>query len=286
LSFYDWFKEEYPTPPADPMRSERIQHRRHHQKAINALHLFYQLPENEKKAVKESLKSNLITIERWLSRLGQSNLQILCMGELHEESTRYFLSQQFFANFSADALLLEATQKESKRLVKKMEAGRTYFPLLDADIMNVLRAIRGRSPDVRIYGIEETEKQAENDQYHRNSRDQSIANNFWATFVPGQRHIILFGALHCTNESNWLFQNLYQQASPALKNEMLNARVIGEHQNGSVEAFVFFLDEIDVINNDFVIPDTHSLPDQIYEWFPLLNRETLAKYRSLIVFRT
>jgi hypothetical protein len=67
---------------------------------------------------------------------------------------------------------------------------------------------------------------------------------------------------------------------------MLNVRVLGEHQNGPVEAFVYFMEEIGVKKRDFVIPDTHSLPDPICEWFPSLNRQTLGKYRSLIVFRT
>jgi hypothetical protein len=167
-----------------------------------------------------------------------------------------------------------------------MEAGRDYFPLLDADIMNMLRTVRDRNPDIKIHGIEETDKQAKSPHSQSNSRDQSIAQNFWVKYEPGLRHLILFGALHCTNESNWLFHNLCNQASPALKDRMLNLRILEEHQNGPVESFVYFMDEIGVKKGHFVIPDTRSLPDHIYEWFPLLNRQTLGKYRSLLVFRT
>ena len=99
------------------------------------------------------------------------------MGELHNESTRSFLSHEFFANFSVDVLLIEATPEELKRLIKRMKAGRDYFPLLDADIMNILRTARDRNPDTKIYGIEETEKQAENHPSHSNSRDQQIASS-------------------------------------------------------------------------------------------------------------
>jgi len=286
LSVYDWVLEEYPRRPTEPMKSERVQHQLHHQEVIKALQLFSRLPNHEKTAIKESLKSNLVSIKHWLTSLRQLNFQILCMGELHKESTRSFLSQEFFANFSVDVLLLEATPEELKRLIKRMEAGRDYFPLLGADILNILRTVRDRDPDIKIYGIEQTNKQAKNHHGRSNSRDQSIAQNFWGTFEPGLRHIILFGALHCTNESNWLFHNLCNQASPTLKDEMLNVRVLGEHQNGPVEAFVYFMDEIGVKKKHFVIPDTRSLPDHIYEWFPLLNRQTLGKYRSLIVFRT
>jgi len=286
LSVYDWIREEYPIRPTEPTETERIHHQLHHQEAIKALQLFYRLPKFEKIAIKESLKSELISIKQWLTRLRQSNFQILCMGELHKESTRNFLSEEFFANFSVDVLLLEATPRKLNRLIKRMEAGRDYFPLLDADVMNILRTVRDINPDIRIYGIEETDKQAKNHHNHSNSRDQSIARNFWGEFEPGLRHIIFFGALHCTNESYWLFQNLYTQASPTLKDEMINVRVLGEHQNGPVEAFVFFIDEIGFEKRHFVIPDTRSLPDFVNEWFPILKRQTLEKYQSLIVFRT
>ena len=118
-----------------------------------------------------------------------------------------------------------------------MEAGRDYFPLLDADIMNILRTVKDRNPDIKIYGIEETDKQTRQQQGHSNSRDESIAKNFWDTFDPGLRHIILFGALHCANESNWLFHNLFSQASPTLKEEMLNVQILGEHQKGGSDSF-------------------------------------------------
>ncbi|WP_027362658.1 hypothetical protein [Desulfospira joergensenii] len=285
LFVYDWILEEYPGPPSGPVELERIQHPLHHQTAVNALGLFKQLPEPEKAAMRQCLTSNLVPLEQWLARLGQSNFQILCMGELHEESTRSFLSKKFFPALSFDVLMLEATPGELKGLIKRMEAGRDYFPLLDADIMNILRTVRGRNPDIRISGIEQTDTQAENHHGSLNPRDRSIAQNFWSTFEAGSRHIVLFGALHCANEPDWLFHNLCEQASSALKNEMLNVRVLGEHQNGAVEAFVYFLDEIGMKKRDFVVPDTRSLPGHIHEWFPLLNHHTLRKYRSLIVFR-
>jgi hypothetical protein len=286
LSLYEWSVEEYPRRPVEPITSERIQHTFHHPGAIKALQLFSQLPKPEKTAILENLTSHLISVKQWLTCLGQSKFQIMCMGELHKESTRRFLSETFFPNFSFDVLLLEATPRKLKHLLKRMEAGRDYFPLLDADIMNLLRTVRNKNPNIKIYGIEETENQAKNHYGHSNSRDQSIAQNFWTTFKPGMRHIILFGALHCTNESNWLFGNLRSQAPPALRNKMLNVWVLGEHQNGPLEAFVYFLDEIGVEKRNFVIPDTSALPQHLYEWFPLLSHQILEKYRSLIIFRT
>ncbi|MEJ2727757.1 MAG: hypothetical protein P8185_04455, partial [Deltaproteobacteria bacterium] len=246
LSVYDWIREEYPRRPAKPPISERIQHPFYHQEAAKALKRFSRMPKPEKAAIKRNLESSLISMEQWLTRLGQSDYQILCMGELHEESTRDFLAEEFFAKFSTDVLMLEATPKNLKRLIKRMDAGRDYFPLLGADIMKILRTARHRNPAIKIRGIEETDEQQKGEQGHSNSRDQSIAHNFWERFQPGRLHIILFGALHCTSEPNWLFENLYSQASLSLKERMLNVRVLGEHQNGPLEAFVYFLDEIGI----------------------------------------
>ena len=281
LSIYDWVVEEFPRRPTKPPRSERIEHPFYHEEVAKALKRFSRLSETEKAAIKNNLESNLISMEQWLTHLGQSDYQIICMGELHKESTRDFLAEEFFAKFSIDILLLEATPKNLKRLIKRMDAGRDYFPLLNADIMKILRAVKHRNPTIRIWGIEETEEQ----QKDSNSRDQSIAHNFWNRFQPGKLHIILFGALHCTNDANWLFKNLCDQASIPLKEHMLNVRILGEHQHGPVEAFVYFLDEIGIEKKHFVIPNTNSLHPRIYELFQMLNRQILEKYRSVVIFR-
>ena len=285
LSVYDWIVEEYPRRPTKPPSSERIQHPFYHEEVAKALQRFSRLPKNEKAAIKQNLESNLVSMEQWLTHLGQLDYQIMCIGELHEESTRNFLAEEFFAKFSTDALLLEATPKDLKRLINRMDAGRDYFPLLDADIMKILRSVKNRNPAIKIWGIEETDEQQKGRHGHSISRDQSIAHNFWDRFQPGRFHIILFGALHCTNEPNWLFKQLSNHASLPLKERMLNVRVLGEHQNGPVEAFVYFLDEIGIEKKHFVITNTNSLHPRIYELFQMLNQETLEKYRSLIVFR-
>ena len=95
----------------------------------------------------------------------------------------------------------------------------------------------------------------------------------------------MIGALHCSNDPNWLFTNLFNQASLPLRDHLLNIQVLEEHQNGPVEAFVYFLDEIGVEKKQFVIADTSSLHPRIYELFRMLNSQTLEKYRSLVIFR-
>jgi hypothetical protein len=285
LIAYEWIKAEYPRPPAKPPSTERIQHPFYHKQALDALQRFTRLPEPERDAIKESLESGLISMDQWLAHLGQSDYQVMCIGEFHKEATRNFLAEEFFAKISIDVLLLEATPEELNRLIKRVNAGRIYFPLLDADIMNILRTVRAGNPDIKICGIEETEKQQKEQGSHAGSRDQSIARNFWSGFQPGMRHIILFGALHCANEPNWFFKYLRVQAPFPLKERILNAQVLEEHQSGPLEAFVFFLDEIGIEKKNFVIPDTSALHPVIYELFQELNRQILEKYCTLIVFR-
>ncbi len=287
LFVHDWYKREYPRPPDEPPSQARIQYLFYHRRAVESLHRFSQLPAPERRAILKNLESAMVTMEEWLALLGRSGCQVLCLGECHEESTRRFLSEAFFAKFRVDLLLLEATPDELVRLMKKMRAGRRYFPLLEADIMNVLRSVRSRSPDVMIRGIEETEQQQMQARGQVRLRDRSMARNFWSHFRPGMRHIILVGRLHCTNDPNWLFGRLREQAPDPLKQRMVNTWVLGEHQNGPLEAFLFFLDEADIEpqTKAFVIPDTRALPPRLRKWFPTLDRQLLEQYRTLIVFR-
>ena len=53
-----------------------------------------------------------------------------------------------------------------------------------------------------------------------------------------------------------------------------------------LEAFVYFLDEIGIEKRDFVILHTPSLPDPIFRWFELLDRQIFSRYRTLVVFRS
>lgn len=278
---WDWIEAEYPTPPKAPARGAHIQHPFHHRDAIEALRRFSLLPEKEKEAIRENLQENLISIAQWLALPEPSDFQIMCMGELHEESTRKFLADEIFAKLPIDVLMLEATPQTLNGLVRRMESGRAYFPLLNADIMKILRTVKNINPGIEIYGIEETRKQ----EHEIGSRERSIAQNFWNHFHAGSRHLILFGALHCANDSNWLYHNLRSQAPIPLKERMLSVKVLEEHQNGPLEAFVYFLDAIGIRKKVFVIADARSLHPKVGEFFARLDRQVLKKYDTLIVFR-
>jgi hypothetical protein len=247
---------------------------------------FSRLTRPEQNEILQHLGSHVHPLEEWLSRLARSDCQVLCLGEFHEESTRQNLSEAFFDRLRVDVLMLEATPEDLERLLKKLGAGRAYFPLLGADIMNVLHAVQRRSPDGRIHGIDETPAQEAESRGMDGSRDRFLSRNFWARFQPGMRHVILIGSLHCANDPNWLFGRLLQEASPDLRQRMVNVKVVGENRSAALQAFLLFLDRVGITKGDkaFVFSDTGRLHPRILQWFPGLGRQRLAAYQALIIF--
>lgn len=280
-------RDELAGPPTEIINTDPIQHPGYHALAVNAVSGFFQLSRSAQNSILDNLESTLVPTEHWLATLRQSDYELLCLGEDHEEATRRFLAERFFAHFPVDVLLLEATPEELAEITERMDTGEIYVPLLGANIANVLRAVRHKNPRVIIDPIEETKAQRDNRaREERNGlRDNSIVRNFWNSFKPGKRHVLLFGALHCTDHSNWLFEQVRVTAHEDVAKKMLNVRVLGEHQTGALEAFIFFLDEIGVAHGDFVIPDTSTLHPALREWFALMTR-SVGKFRTLMVFRS
>jgi hypothetical protein len=286
FQIHEWIQTNYPRPTANPENINQIQHPYYHDQAVDSLKRFLSLSKSEKSEIKSNLESNLISMKRWQNLLDRLDYEIICIGELHDESTRDFLADNFFADFDTSVLLLETTPDQLNVLIKRMNSGRFYFPLLTADIMGILRTVSRRNASVQIYGIEETSQQQREQSTESSSRDKSIALNFWKSYQPGMRHIVLFGALHCAKEQHWLYQNLMDQATFPLKNRMLSVFVLGEHQNGPLEAFLFFLDELGIDKESFAIPWPNRLHPRILELFQSLNKQVLEKYDTLVVYRS
>jgi hypothetical protein len=286
LMVKDWVDAEFPrasdeasitVPPHDPQ---------HQASALRALHHFQRMSEAERRVMRASLAANLIPIGQWLAEVAGSGSPLICLGELHETATRRFLAGTVFTTLPVDLLLLEATPREMKRLNRWAAAGRDYVPLQGADMAQVMRITRENNPEVEILGIEETRAQAAAHPRETGARDRAIARNFWRAYQPGKRHLILFGALHCAATPAWLYANIHDQAPEPLRDQMMNVQVLGVHQSGSLGALVAFLDEIGVQPTDFVIADTHGLPQPIHRWFPALMKDVLSKYSAVIVFRS
>ncbi|GMQ96119.1 MAG: hypothetical protein BMS9Abin14_624 [Gammaproteobacteria bacterium] len=257
------------------------------QMAENALREFSNLPTAEQSALRRNLDKNIVSVASWLDRVGESGVQVLCLGENHADATRQFLARTLFSELDVDALLLEVTPHRLEQITQELGWGKERVPLLGADIADVIRTVRKRNPDIELIGIEETQAQRISRQAidRRSPRDESIENNFWQSFRYGSRQVILLGALHCTNREQWFYGGIRRLAPSRVANEMLNVRVVAEHQDGPVEAFVYFLRKIGIPRNDFVIVGSQALPPLVREWFDLLNL-VLEDFDVLIVFRS
>jgi hypothetical protein len=282
----DWVEAEFPRAPDEASTSMPTQDSQHRASVRRALNQFERMSEGERRVMKANLAAHLIPTKRWLAEVAASGAPLICLGERHETTTRRFLADTVFTSLPIDILLLEATPKEMKRLKRWVASGRDYVPLLGADIAQVVRVVSARNPSVDISGIEETRAQEAAHVRETGARDRAIAQNFWRAYQPGKRHLILFGALHCAATTAWLYANIHAQAPEGLRDQMLNVCALGLHQNGSVDAFVSFLDEIGLTTTDIVIADTQALPQPIYRWFPSLNEDILSKFAALVVFRT
>ncbi len=282
-----WIQENYvPRPEAEqPSGPFRIPGYR--QIAENALREFSNLPAAEQSALRRDLEQNIVSVESWLDRVRESGVKVLCLGEDHTDATRQFLARTLFSELGVDTLLLEVTPHRLERITQELGWGRERVPLLGADIAEIIRTVRARNPDIELIGIEETQAQrvARQKYDRRKSRDKSIQNNFWRSFRYGSRQVILIGALHCTNREQWFYGDTRRLAPRRVANEMLNIRVVEEHQDGPVEAFVYFLGEIGVRRDDFVIVGSQGLPALVREWFDLLDL-VFEDFAVLIVFRS
>ena len=66
---------------------------------------------------------------------------------------------------------------------------------------------------------------------------------------------------------------------------MTNVRIYDEHEEGIIEAFVFFLDQIGLKQQHFVIINAQQLPPQIKQWFPLTTLFSFDLFETVIIYR-
>ena len=99
------------------------------------------------------------------------------------------------------------------------------------------------------------------------------------------RHIILFGALHCANEPNWLFEYLSGQVPFPPKNPDVKRAGAGRTSKWTGGSLRVLFGQDRNREKNFVIPDTSALHPRIFELFQLLKRQILENFCTLIVFR-
>ena len=282
--FYDDFTE----PVAGwPPPGERIQFPEHHPWAERALARVEALPAEERAELIAVIERAIQPFPDWLAELNRRPVAVLCMGENHEPYLRRFLADRVYATLKVDVLLLEATPREVGRIRARVEDGDEQVMLLEADIARLLRSSLEANPGLVINGIEERpEQRSARIETGAGSRESSIETNFRARYQPGRRHVVLYGAFHCSHQGGWLFRRLRMQPPPDAPAETLvNLRVAWEHVEAPFEAFVYFLDEIGIAPGDFVIADPTALPAEIDDWFPFLSANELGAFGAVAVFR-
>lgn len=280
-----WIQEHYVSRPPPEQPTGPFHNPAYRQTAENAVRQFSKLSAVEQAALRKNLEQNIVSVERWLDWIRGAGVSVLCLGEDHEDATRQFLARTLFSELDIDVLLLEVTPHQLGLITQELRWEREKVLLLDADIADIIRAARTRNPNVELVGIEETKRQriARQKNDRPGTRDESIHNNFWHHFRYGRRHVVLFGALHCTNRAQWLYGRIRRLAPRRVANEMINVRIMEEHQDGRVEAFIYFLGKIGIRRADFVVADSKKLHPLIYEWFEVLG-VTLKDFTALMVF--
>lgn len=262
--------------------NSRIQHPNYNNTALVALENLRQLPPIEQRLLINNLTANLWPVSKWRKQLRGYDNAILCLGESHLETTREFMAEQLFSTFLIDHLYLETTANRLKVIIEKAHSSSDYYPLLDANILQIIRTALERNPQLKIYPIEASLKQMRDAKQGIGSREISIFNNFINQDKPHSKRLVLIGGLHCANKAHWLFaklQKYYQET------QLINTQIFNEHQDGPIEAFVYFLDELALARGDFVIADTGAFSTQIMRWFALSQRVTFKPYQSIIIYR-
>lgn len=283
---FEFVDERYLNPPQE--RVFEYDHPKYTHMATQALEKYGALDAGQQARFRDNLQDKLVTVESWANDLERDGFSILCIGEDHIDLTRDYLARELFTRISLDVLLLEATPSEVRNLLHQVDSGQTQIKLLGAEIGDIVRQVRAKNPEVSFAGIEETQTQKDERLSGERAgiRDDSIVKNVWANFVPGKRHAILFGAIHCNNWPKWLYQRMRATAPAEALNGIRNLRVVERKQDSLVDPFLLFLDEIGIERRDFVVADTKGLDPLLLRWFSLMVPQIFSQYETILVFRS
>ena len=268
----------------DTLKNEKLQHPPYIPLGIYAYRRFLVLPGPEREAVRAGIEASVWTVERWLDALEARPPGFLCIGESHQDSYRDFLARRFFSAYTVDRLYLETTDGAVPWLALRSDLGEREVDLLRADIAEVIRAAVERNPETEIRGVEETAAQRRARRAAgAGGRDDSIYRNVAGSYVAGERHAAILGALHCTDGQGWLFSQLGKEGSPLAGDTRLNLAVMSVHKDLLTRELVRFLRSLGLAGDDLVLIDTAALDARVHGWFLGLTRR-LRDYRTVVLF--
>lgn len=281
---YEWARENYVPSPAPRVKTgdARVQFPDYNHLRVNALRRYSEIPPAERDRLKQNLRSAMVHLNDWLDWLENASPELICLGEKHDDYTRDFLARRFFSRYPTDVLMLEMRDRDLEIVSSLVQAGSPRLSLLNADITGILRSAMRANPGVEVHAIEETREQLVSRlNRHSGSREDSILKNFEARFERGRRNVVLYGALHCTDDAHWLLNKIRTEQRDVT--DTLGVNVVNAHGGGGIESFVNFAEDIGLTSPPFVIPRTAMLDDEIYSWFPPLA-QLFRSYDAVIVF--
>ncbi|MDX1514526.1 MAG: hypothetical protein R3174_12385 [Gammaproteobacteria bacterium] len=283
---FEWAKENFvpsPTAPAPPSDGD-VRYPDFDYLRTNALRELADIPAFERQQVRGNISAAVTPLDAWLGKLRRAQPELICVGESHDDVTRAFLARRFFPRYPVDTLMLESTHDELAILLKLIDSGSSRLSLLKADVAEVIRAARLANPRVAVRGIEESRAQfIARFENRSGSREHSIVENFRTHFRRGKRHAVLYGALHCIDEPSWFYGKVRALDAGGPELTTLSVNVVNAHESGETEAFVNFLEALELPPPPFVVPHTSLLHVEVYAWFPQLSR-TFLQYDAVIVF--
>jgi len=150
---------------------------------------------------KEAVLKQKLPLAAWIQNLEEEQASLICLGETHNNEFRKFYAEFFFSSYKIDALFLEAKPVQVAKFLRSVKSGESHVDLLGVDISAVIKAALDKNPKIKIYGVEPTVEQKKEitfDQSKRLNREGYIAQNIMDKFVPGKKHVMLYGANHCS----------------------------------------------------------------------------------------
>ena len=256
-------------------------HYQYRRLASAAVDIVDALPASRRDAIAARLQAAIIPLDQWLGRLVENRNQLICLGEIHTESTRRFIAFDLFEDLALDLLMLELTPEETPAL---LTGPLDEMLVEDVDMSVVVRAAQAANPRVAIVGVEESGSQLEQrKRAGTGSREDSIFVNVVPHLRPGQRQVVLYGARHCMTLPDHLYEMLARMPTIDPERQLLNVRIWGRHQHGAVEGFAKVAHHLGVEHETYVILDPESLYElELKLLHPLL--ETFRWFEAVIVF--
>jgi hypothetical protein len=248
--------------------------------ARRAVRNFRALPIDEQQALREQLTAVTSTLDAW-AREQADSASVLCLGERHEDSTRTFIANEILPRIDYQVLMLETSQAQLQTILVEYGKGRPVT-LLNASVGEVLRATMARTPAVKIIAIDENQL-ANSSIRTLPDREIALVARIREEWRQGQRHAVLFGALHCRAEPGWMLHQLPQNDSRIRRAGIMGAVVLARYREAGAQVLMYLLEEIGFGDEILVVSKVSKFPKLIAQWLPI-TADAFAGYDSAILF--